>query len=163
RFLADDRPGFEAMKKKVLALNPEYSNFYQIVGEFAEWEHRYDDIVTMMTEATKVDANDGKALATLGLNLIRSGDEEAGVAALRQAWKKDRFNVRVKNSLDLLYEDRIPNQYTTVKGATFNIRYNKEEQAILERYVPRMLDEAWGSMVQRYGFTPKTPVGIELY
>jgi tetratricopeptide (TPR) repeat protein len=29
--------------------------------------------------------------------------------------------------------------------------------------VPRLLEEAWGSMVKRYGFTPKTPVGIELY
>jgi tetratricopeptide (TPR) repeat protein len=26
-----------------------------------------------------------------------------------------------------------------------------------------MLDEAWASMVQRYGFTPQTPVGIEMY
>src|SRR5262249_39092571 len=103
RFLADDRPGFEAMKKKALSLNPEYSGFYQIVGEFAEWEHRYEDIVAMMTEATKVDAQDGKALASLGLNLIRSGDEDAGVAALRQAWKRDHYNVRVKNSLDILY------------------------------------------------------------
>jgi cellulose synthase operon protein C len=163
RFLADDRPGFDAMKQKVLALNPAFSTFYQIVGEFAEWEHRYDDIVTMMDEATKIDKNDGKAFATLGLNLIRAGDETRGVAALRDAWKKDRYNVRVKNTLDILYEDRIPNQYTTVQGPVFNIRYNKEEKAILERYVPRMLEEAWASMVQRYGFTPQTPVGIELY
>src|SRR6185437_15183925 len=163
RFLADDRPGFEAMRQKVLGLNPSFSTFYQIVGEFAEWEHRYDDIVTMMRDAVKIDPSDGKAYATLGLNLIRAGDEDAGVAALREAWKRDRYNVRVKNTLDILYEDRIPNDYVTVKGTTFNIRYNKEEKAILERYVPRMLDEAWASMVKRYGFTPTTPVGIELY
>jgi tetratricopeptide (TPR) repeat protein len=162
RFLADDQPGFEAMKNKVLGLNSEYSNFYRIVGEFAEWEHRYEDIVAMMREAVKVDKRDGKAWATLGLNLIRSGDETAGVEALKEAYKKDKFNIRVKNTLDL-YETTIAANYVTVDGTNFKIRYAKDEQAILERYVPRMLEEAWKSMVSRYGFTPKTPVQIELY
>ncbi|MBK8251851.1 MAG: tetratricopeptide repeat protein [Polyangiaceae bacterium] len=162
RFLADDNAGFEAIKNKVVALNPEYSTFYQIVGEFAEWEHRYEDIVSMMREAVKVDKRDAKAWATLGLNLIRSGDETAGVDALREAWKNDKFNVRVYNTLDL-YEKDIATGYVTVDGTTFKIRYAKDEKAILERYVPKMLEEAWKSMVSRYGFTPKTPVQIELY
>ncbi|WP_437534290.1 tetratricopeptide repeat protein [Sorangium sp. So ce726] len=162
RFLADDAAGFEAIKAKVLGLNPEFSRFFQIVGEFAEWEHRYDDIVKMMGEATQVDPNDAKAHATLGLNLIRSGDEKSGVLSLQKAWDKDRFNVRVFNTLNL-YEKDIATQYVTVEGQTFRVRYHKQERAILERYVPRMLEEAWGSMVKRYGFTPKVPVSIELY
>lgn len=162
RYLADDKPGFEAMKKQVFSINPEFSSFYQIVGEYAEWEHRYEDIVKMMGEATSVDKNDAKAYATLGLNLIRSGDDDGGVDALRKAWEKDKFNVRVYNTLNLFEKD-IATQYVTVSGQTFKIRYQKDEKAILERYVPRMLEEAWGSMVQRYGFTPKVPVSIELY
>src|SRR6185295_2552115 len=71
-------------------------------------------------------------------------------------------NVRVFNTLNMFEKD-IVNDYVTVQGQTFNIRYHKDEKAILERYVPRMLDEAWTSMVKRYGFTPKTPVSIELY
>lgn len=163
RFLADDKPGFEAMKQKVFSLNKEYSTFYSIVGEYAEWEHRYDDIVRMMREAVAIDKNDARAYAALGLNLIRSGDDDGGVAALKQAWAKDKYNVRVFNTLDILFEKRIAHDYVTVKGPVFNIRYHKDEKEILERYVPRMLDEAWRSMVQRYGFTPKTPVSIELY
>ena len=162
RFLADDAAGFEAIKAKVLGLNPQFSRFFQIVGEFAEWEHRYDDIVKMMGEATQVDPDDAKAHATLGLNLIRAGDEKSGVLSLQQAWDKDRFNVRVFNTLNL-YEKDIATQYVTVEGQTFRVRYSKRERAILERYVPRMLEEAWGSMVKRYGFTPKVPVSIELY
>ncbi|MFT3765731.1 MAG: tetratricopeptide repeat protein [Minicystis sp.] len=162
RFLADDMPGFEAMKQKVFSINKEYSTFFQIVGEFAEWEHRYDDIVKMMGEATRIDGNDAKAHAVLGLNLIRGGEDDKGVEALRKAWQKDRFNVRVFNTLNL-FEKEIANDYVTVKTPVFNIRYHKEEKEILERYVPRMLDEAWNSMVSRYGFTPQTPVAIELY
>ncbi|MFO0589920.1 MAG: tetratricopeptide repeat protein [Polyangiaceae bacterium] len=162
RFLADDPAGFEETKKKVLALNPEFSTMFQIVGEFAEWEHRYEDIVKMMREAVAIDKRDSKAWATLGLNLIRSGDDTGGLDALREAWKTDHFNVRVYNTLNLFEKD-IAASYVTVDGTTFKIRYAKEEQAILERYVPRMLDEAWKSMVSRYNFTPKTPVQIELY
>ena len=162
RFLADDLPGFNAMKAKVLGLNPEFSELFQIVGEYAEWEHRYDDIVRMMKEAVQIDRQDAKAYATLGLNLIRGGDEKSGIEALGRAWDKDRFNVRVFNTLNL-YEKDIANQYLTVQGQRFTLRYQKDERAILERYVPRMLDEAWTSMAQRYGFTPKVPVAIELY
>ena len=162
RFLADDKPGFEAMKQKVFSLNKEYSHFYQVVGEYAEWEHRYDDIVKMMGEATAVDGRDAKAHATLGLNLIRSGDDAGGLSALRKAWEKDKFNVRVYNTLNL-FEKEIQGQYVTVRTGPFAIRYHKEDKEILERYVPRMLDEAWTSMVQRYGFTPQIPVAIELY
>lgn len=162
RFLADDQPGFDAVKKKVFAQNPEFSTFYQIVGEFAEWEHRYEDIVRMMREAVQIDPGDARAYATLGLNLIRSGDDKGGLDALQKAWEKDKFNVRVYNTLNL-FEKEIVSDYVTVQGQTFKIRYHKDEKDILERYTPRMLEEAWASMVKRYGFTPKTPVSIELY
>lgn len=162
RFLADDLAGFEAIKRRVFAINPSYSTLYQIVGEYAEWEHRYDDIVKMMREAVQIDSADAKAYATLGLNLIRAGDEKEGLVALNKAYDKDPFNVRVYNTLNMFEKD-IVNDYVTVQGQTFVMRYHKEEKAILERYAPRMLEEAWTSMVKRYGYTPRTPVAIELY
>lgn len=162
RYLADDLPGYQAVKKQVLGLNSQYSAFFQIVSEYAEWEHRYDDIVKMMEEAIKIDAQDMKAYSTLGLNRIRLGDDAGGIDALQKSWKKDPFNVRALNTLRL-FEKTIPRDYVTTDGARFRIRYHKSEKQVLERYVPRMLDQAWDSMVKRYGFTPKTPVSIELY
>lgn len=161
-FLADDERAFEAVKARVFALNPEFSTFYSIVGEYAEWEHRYDDIVAMMREAVGIDSRDAKAHATLGLNLIRAGDEAAGLEALKRAWDLDHFNVRVFNTLNL-YDKTIATDYVTVDGKPFKLRYHRDEKPMLERYVPRMLEEAWSSMVKRYGFTPKNPVFIELY
>jgi tetratricopeptide (TPR) repeat protein len=162
RFLSDDRAGFEKIKQSVFAKNAEYSRFYQIVGEFADWEHRYDEIIAMMREAVKVDPADSKVWADLGINLIRAGNDKDGVAALQRAWDKDHFNVRVYNTLNL-YEKEIDTSYETVEGTPFRIRYLKEEKPILSRYVPAMLNEAWSSMVKRYGFTPTTPIFIELY
>jgi tetratricopeptide (TPR) repeat protein len=162
RFLDDDKAGFEAAKKQVFARNAQYSSFYRIVGEFAEWEHRYDDIVAMMKEATRVDPDDGKAWAELGLTEMRAGDEDAGLEAIRKGWSKDKFNVRVFNTLNM-YEQQIPNEYELAPDGIFKVRYGKEERAVLERYVPRMLAEAWASMKARYGFVPTTPVQVEMY
>jgi cellulose synthase operon protein C len=162
RFLGDDRAGFERIKRSVFSANREFSRFFEIVGEFAEWEHRYDEIVAMMRDATKIDADDSKAWADLGLNLIRAGDEREGVSALRQAWDKDHFNVRVFNTLNLFEKD-IANNYETVDSRPFRIRYHKEERPILSRYVPALLGEAWETLTKRYGYVPKVPVTIELY
>jgi tetratricopeptide (TPR) repeat protein len=162
RFLADDAAGFEQAKQAVLSRNPEYARMYQIVAEYADWQHRYDAIVKMMREAVRIDPDDAKAYADLGLNLIRDGDDKDGVAALRTAFNKDPFNVRVYNTLNL-YEKVIPRDYVTVKHKLFRMRYRKDEAPILDRYVPELLDMAWKKYVKEYGFTPSTPVGVELY
>jgi cellulose synthase operon protein C len=162
RFLADDRAGFEKIKQTVFAKNAEYANFYRIVGEFASWQPRHEEIAAMMKEAVQLDPGDVKAWAELGLNLIRTGDEQGGLGALRRAWDKDHFNVRVFNTLNL-YEKEVSVSYETVEGTPFRIRYHKEERPILSRYVPALLAEAWSAMVKRYGFTPQAPIFIELY
>jgi cellulose synthase operon protein C len=162
RFLDDDPKGFESQKKEVFAKNSEYATFYNVVGEYAEWEHRYDDIVAMMKEAVKLDPDDGKAWAALGLTQMRAGDEDKGLDAIKKAWTKDKFNVRVFNTLNM-YEQQLPTQYELLSDGIFKVRYAKDERAIMERYVPRMLGEAWASMKARYGFVPKVPVQVELY
>jgi tetratricopeptide (TPR) repeat protein len=162
RFLADDKPGFDAAKKEVLARNREFSRMYSIIGEYAEWEHRYDDIVAMMKEATQLDGEDVKAWAELGLTQMRGGDEEHGLEAIRRAWSKDHFNVRVFNTLNL-YEQHVALEYETITAGPFKLRVPKQEKKVLERYVPRLLEEAFGSMKGRYVFVPTTPVQVELY
>ena len=86
-----------------------------------------------------------------------------GSTRSQKAWTKDHFNVRVFNTLNL-YEQTIATAVRHRRGTSvFNVRYPKDEKAILERYVPRMLGEAWGSMKARYDFAPTTPVQVELY
>jgi tetratricopeptide (TPR) repeat protein len=162
RFLAEDSAGFLAEKAEVFALNPEYSRFFAIVGEHADWEHRYDEIVAMMQEAVKLDPDDALASASLGVNLIRAGREQDGVGALSKAFSLDPYNVRVFNTLNL-FDKVIPKRYVSVPGARFTIRYHDADKAVLERYVPRWLEAAWTEMVNHYGFTPTTPIGVELY
>jgi tetratricopeptide (TPR) repeat protein len=163
RFLADDKSGYEAAKSAIFSRNKEYSRAFGIIGDFAEWEHRYDDVIAMMKEAVTLDPKDSKAWAQLGQMQTRAGDEAEGVKSLEQAWKGDHFNVRAFNTLEKLYGHWIPEQYDSGQEDIFKIRYPKGERAILERYVPRFLGEAWGTMKLHYMFAPATPVAVELY
>ncbi len=162
RFLADDQAGVDLAKRAVFEKNPQFSRMYAIVSEFADWEHRYDEIVRMMRDAVAIDSEDGVAYGELGLNLIRAGDDVGGLSALRRAFAIDPYNVRVFNTLNL-YEKTIAREYVTVEHPPFRIRYRIEERALLERYVPALLQEAWAKMTKAYGFTPETPIGVELY
>ncbi len=166
RFLDDDLTGYGKGKAAVFKLDKQYSSFFTIVGEFAEWEHRYDDLVTMMTEATKIDPRDGKAWAELGFNLLRRGDEKEGLAALDSGYKVDKYNVRLVNTLRL-YEKTLSKDFELDDGTgaakAFKFRLDKEEAPLLGRYVPQMMATAWAGMVKKYGFTPTNPVQVEIY
>lgn len=166
RFVDDDLAGYEKVKVEVFKKNPQYGDFYVNVGEFAEWEHRYDDLVTMMQQATAIDPNNGKAWAELGFNLLRRGDEKEGLAALDTAYKHDRYNVRLVNTLNL-YEKTFSTKYQLVDGTgpakVFKFRLHKDEIDLLGRYVPGTMAKAWEIMVKKYGFTPKNPVQVEIF
>jgi cellulose synthase operon protein C len=163
RFLADDKPGYEAAKSAIFSRNKEYSQAFGIIGEYAEWEHRYDDVVAMMKEAVSIDPKDSKAWAQLGQTQTRAGDEAEGIKSLEESWKGDHYNVRAFNTLENLYGHWIPEEYEGAQAGLFNVRYPKDEKALLERYLPRMLGEAWGAMKIHYMFAPAAPVSIELY
>lgn len=162
RFLAEDPEGFERIVERVHELSPGYSEIFRVVGEYAEWEHRYPDIEKLMRRAVRLDREDGRARSLLGLTLVRSGSDAAGVVELRRAFELDPYNVRVLNTLDL-YEKTIPENYIETRSGPFAFRFPKDEAPLLERYVPALLEEAHAQMVARYGFTPTPPIGIEIY
>jgi tetratricopeptide (TPR) repeat protein len=162
RFVADDKPGFLAAKAAVFQVNPKYSELYTILSEFADWEHRYDEIIQLTREAVALDPEDGAAYGELGMNLIRVGNDREGVAALSRSFAIDPYNARVFNTLNL-YEKAIAHDYVTVDHPPFRIRYRKDEREILERYVPDLLSRAWAALQKSYGFVPEVPIGVELY
>jgi tetratricopeptide (TPR) repeat protein len=125
-------------------------------------EHRYQEAIALEEEALKIDPGFHLALAGIGTNYLRMGDEARGLKALNDAFARDKFNVRTHNILNL-FEDTIARDYETVASGAFRFRLAKDERKVLERYLPRLLDRAYADMVKRYGFTPRKPIGVELF
>lgn len=162
RFLADDARGFEAAVRAVLAIHPTYSELYTVVAEHADWEHRYPDIVRLADAALRLNPRDARAMATRGINLLRLGQEDAGLAQLREAFRHDRFNVRVFNTLNL-YEDVIGPRYEWVEAGPLRFRFHRDERPVLEVVVVPFLSDVFARMRRRYGYRPPWRVDFEMY
>lgn len=164
RYLQDDMPGYEAHRQKALRQNPRFSGFYFVVAELAVRHHRYADAVRLYRQAVALDPRDADALAGLGTNLLRQGvgGEVEALKVLDRAFDSDGFNVRTFNTLNL-YEEIIAKEYQTAPAGAFVFRFSKKEAPLLTRFVPRLMERAWAGYVKKYGFTPTTPVTVELF
>jgi hypothetical protein len=162
KLIQEDVKGYEAERDRVVKLNPRAGEFFHGVAEFLVKQHRYIEANKLEDEAVKADGKNWVALAARGSNLLRLGDEKDGLEALKQAWDGDQYNVRTFNLLNL-YEHVIPKLYTVLDGKVLRFRVPKTEAPLIEKYVRPMVEAEWAELVKRYGFTPETPVTIELY
>src|SRR5262249_50374512 len=139
-----------------------FARFYHVVARSAVREHRYREAIELEKQAVTMRPTYYEAMEAIGAGYLRLGMEKDGLEWLRRAWKGDQDNMRTKNTLDL-FEDYIPREYSFATTKDFKLRYHNDEKALYRRYVEPLLETAFADMVKRYGFTPKTPVVIELF
>jgi cellulose synthase operon protein C len=161
-WLRDNKTAYEAEKQKAFAINPKYAELYRIISRSAVREHRYVEAIELEKEAIKLKPDYYEAMAGAGLGYLRLGNEKEGLEWLDKAYKGDGYNVRTVNTLNL-FEKKIPQQYGFSSSKNFKIRYHNDEKPALSRYLEPTMERAFADMVRRYGFTPKTPVVLELY
>ena len=161
-WLRDDTKGYEAAKAAAFAVDPAFAELYRIVARSAVREHRYVAAIDLEKEAIKLKPDFYEAMAGAGLGYLRLGMEKEGLEWLDKAYRGDQYNVRTVNTLNL-FERTIPKEYSFQTTKDFRIRYHDSEKAALARYLEPTMERAFANMVARYGFTPKTPVTLELY
>jgi tetratricopeptide (TPR) repeat protein len=161
-WLRDETKDYDAEKAKAFAVNPAYAELYRIVSRSAVREHRYVEAIELEKEAVKLKPDYYEAMSGVGLGYLRLGEEKEGMEWLNRSWEGDKYNVRTYNTRNL-FKDVIPKEYVFSSSKSFKIRYHKDEQKLLARYLEPVLERAFADMVKRYGFTPKTPVVLELY
>ncbi|HEY1811098.1 MAG TPA: tetratricopeptide repeat protein [Kofleriaceae bacterium] len=161
-WLRDDTKTYEALRQQALTIDPAYAELYRIVARSAVREHRYVAAVDLDKQAIQLKPDFYEAMADAGLGFLRLGMEKEGLEWLEKAHAGDGYNVRTFNTLEL-YDKTIPKEYTFEATKDFKIRFHNDEKPALSRYVEPTLERAFADMVKRYGFTPKTPVIVELY
>jgi hypothetical protein len=161
-WLRDDTKGYDAEVQRALAIDPAYAQLYRIVARAAVREHRYVEAIELEKRAVAVKPDYYEAMAGVGLGYLRLGLEKEGLDWLDKSWAGDQYNVRTFNTRTL-FKETIPKDYTFGASKDFRIRYHNDEKPVLARYVEPTMERAFADMVKRYGFTPKTPVTIELY
>lgn len=161
-WLRGDKKAYEALRARAFSINPAYAELYQIVARSAVREHRYAEAVELEKQAIRVKPDLFESMANVGLGYLRLGLETQGLEWLDKAHRGDGYNVRTVNTLNL-FERTIPKDYSFRETKHFRIRYHAQDKPVLARYLEPMLERAFEDMVKRYGFSPKTPVVVELY
>src|SRR5207247_1208061 len=75
---------------------------------------------------------DPRALADLGVHLLRTGDESAARTALEASFKIDPYNVVTYNLLEMM--DKL-DKCVTIRDGDIVVRMDKEEAAVLQDYL----------------------------
>ncbi|MCA9673529.1 MAG: tetratricopeptide repeat protein [Myxococcales bacterium] len=161
-WLRDDTKTYEARRDEAFAINKDYAALYRIVARSAVREHRYAEAIELEKAAVALKPDYYEAMTGVGEGYLRLGNEKEGLKWMEKSFDGDEYNVRTFNTLNL-FDKTIPNEYSFHATKHFKIRYHNDEQKILSRYLEPVMERAFMDMVKRYGFTPKTPVTLELY
>jgi tetratricopeptide (TPR) repeat protein len=149
--MESDDAAYAKWRDQALAANPRNGAFYQQLSDMLGFLHLYPESETILAEGSKRVPNDPYVTAARGLNLLRLGREKEAREALERAWKRDPFNERTKNVLEL-YENSIDQNYTLSKVGALTIRLPTEDSEFVEpvlaksvRWSRDELDRAYGT------------------
>src|SRR5262249_55318890 len=159
-FLSDRKGELDAEIKRALAINPRAGEFFDTLSTFAVNNRRYTDAVQFGRRAVELRPNLWSARTQLGIQLLRTAKVEEGRAELERAFKGDPFNVWAKNTLDLL--DSMKDYVDTVRGP-FLIKAEPKENGALAVYAADLLEEAHKKLTDKYRFTPRAPISVEVF
>ena len=143
-------------------MHPHDGGFFAFVADALSRQRRYEEARLVAADGVGADPDDAGCLSVLATTLLRLGDETAGLDALRRAWKRDPYNLRTYNLLDL-HEKVIPARYVTVASAHLRFRVEPAARTAITEVVAPFLEERYRADVARYGFEPKGPITFELY
>jgi len=107
-----------------------------------------------------LDPDDPAAAFDLGLYLMRTGDEAGARGTLERSWDLDKSNRVTKNLLDLL--DTLDG-FDVVPDGPLVFKFAKNESKVLAAYALPLGETAYQTFVDRYQFTPKGPILIEVF
>ncbi|MEW6213014.1 MAG: tetratricopeptide repeat protein, partial [Acidobacteriota bacterium] len=159
-YLADKKTDLDAATRRALAVNPKAGKFFATLAHFAVNNRRYADAVEFGKRAVELSPNLWSARTELGIQLLRVGRIADGRAELERAFERDPFNLWAKNTLDLL--DTLGEYPETIRGP-FLLKISPDENAALSHYAADLLVEAHKKLAEKYRFTPRAPISVEMF
>src|SRR5215470_4951764 len=159
-FFRNNTDDFNKYVRQVLQTNPYYSNLYVILAENSVSVRQYKEAVAFARKALEINPTDWNAMSILGMNLMRVGEEDAGKAALEKAFAGDSFNQWTYNTLNLLDSFQ---HFVRFDTTHFKVKLHENEVAVLRPYVADLLEKAYNTLTEKYGFKPEGPIAFEMY
>src|SRR5687768_8543527 len=157
----EDRPAdLQKEASAALTINPRFSGAYRVPAELAAANYRFEEAVVLSRKALEIDPNDERTLSALGVQLLRTGDEAEARQVLEKSFAIDKFDQRTFNLLTML--DSLDKFDTTTVGDIV-FKSHPSETAVMREYVAPLAQQALATFSEKYKFTPKGPILIEMF
>jgi tetratricopeptide (TPR) repeat protein len=160
-YVEGDTATFQARGAEALKIHPSYGEYYRVAGSVTAGYYRFDEAVEHVRRAIQLDRENWRAYADLGTHLMRTGDERGARRALETAFRQDPYDAITYNLLELL--DNLDKFGTLKEGELMQIRLHPDEASVMEQYAPPLASEALKALSERWEFTPKGPILIEIF
>jgi cellulose synthase operon protein C len=151
---------FARLVEQVTRRNAHPGAFYYALAAQLEDRSKHVEAETYFREAIRVMPKQIGPEANLGLLYMRVGREDEAREALRGAFRADPFNVRVKNSLEVL---DVLGSMRTVDSGQFTIKYSGQHDKLLARYAARHVAVVLPKLCEQFGYTPPCKTLIEIF
>jgi tetratricopeptide (TPR) repeat protein len=154
----DSRAG--QIMAQVHARNPHSGEFYLALGDALDKLRRFPAAARYYQLAVERLPQHPLARGQWGLMLMRLGEEQPAQKILAESFAADPFNVRVKNTLEVL---EVLAGYETLETAHFIIRFDPQHDKILARYAGAWLEEVYPELCRQLGYEPPQKSLFEIF
>jgi len=150
---------FGQLVKQVDARNPHAGDFYFVLAGRLEERHKLDLAERFLQEAIRRMPRKLGPRALLGAVYMDMGREDEARPVLQQAFEQDPFNVRVKNTLEVL---DLLGQMRTLDAAGCEFRFDEGDELLI-RYVSRAMEDDYPRLCALFGYRPPQPPLVEIF
>jgi tetratricopeptide (TPR) repeat protein len=159
-YVEDRLADLQTEASAALKINPRFSGAYRVPSELAAANYRFEEAVALSRKALEIDPNDERTLSALGIQLLRTGDEPEARQVLEKSFAIDKFDQRTFNLLTML--DSLEKFDTTTVGDIV-FKSHPSETPVMREYVVPLAQQALAVFSEKYKFTPKGPILIEMF
>ena len=159
-YVEDRHADLQSEASAALKINPRFSGAYRVPAELAAANYRFEEAVVLSRKALEIDPNDVQTLSALGVQLLRTGEEKEAREVLEKSFSLDKFDQTTFNLLTML--DSLDKFDTTTDGEII-FRSHPTETPVMREYVAPLAKQALAAFSEKYQFTPKGPILIEMF
>lgn len=144
----------------VRKINPSYGEAYRVAGDHAARNYRFGEASDLTRQALAIDPDNIHAQADLGIQLLRTGEENEARVSLERAFKADPYDTVTYNLLSLL--DTL-DKFQTFREGDIVLRLHEDEAAVMREYAMPLVQEALTKLSEKYQFKPQGPILVEIF
>lgn len=151
---------FTQLVDQVASRNPHAGEFFLALALWLDDRNQFTEAEQFFREANQRMPQLPGPKNQLGMMLMRSGREAEARKLLEAGFKEDSFNVRVKNTLELL---DVLDSFTTVETGNCLLRFDAQHDKLLGRYAARYLAEIYPKLCEQFGYRPTERPLVEVF